>query len=316
MNFEITELRMSNLQKAKDILINNNRGAYTIPSSRLYPFQWNWDSGFIALGQGYCDPQKAMDEVRSMFKGQWSNGMLPHINFHHIDPNYFPGPDVWGAKDIPWRQNGLLTSGITQPPVFAFILERMTGFLKNEIKEWNDFLREIFPKILSFHRYLYTHRDPYNEGLIYIHHNWEAGTDNSPTWDEILNAIDVTGIRDVSALRRDLKNVDASQRPTNENYRRYIYLIDLFIRHRYNDDEIVKDCPFLVQDVLFNSLLVKSNFALIALANYLDIDSNEIKEWNKKTIHTINNKLWDKEAGFYFAYDLKNKKRIPIKTSS
>ncbi|HEV8286563.1 MAG TPA: trehalase family glycosidase [Chitinophagaceae bacterium] len=316
MNVEINDLLTNNLQKAKDILINNNRGGYTIPSSRLYPFQWNWDSGFIALGLAYCDPQKAMDEVTNMFKGQWSNGMLPHINFHHIDPNYFPGPEIWGTKDIPWRPNSVLTSGITQPPVFAFILERMTSLLESKIQGWDKFLKEIFPKIVSFHRYLYTHRDPYNEGLVYIHHNWEAGTDNSPNWDEILNAIDVTGVRDVSALRRDIKNVDASQRPTNENYKRYIYLIDLFIRYQYNDEKIVKDCPFLVQDVLFNSLLVKSNYGLIALAEHLHLDAAEIKEWNKKTIEAINSKLWDKESDFYFAYDLKNKKSIPIKTSS
>ncbi len=316
MKIETNELLMGNLQKAKDILINNNRSGYTIPSSRLYPFQWNWDSGFIALGLAYVDPQKTMDEVRSMFKGQWSNGMLPHINFHHVDPNYFPGPDIWGTKNISWRPQNLLTSGITQPPVFAFILERVTLLLENKVKEWTDFLKEIFPKIVAFHRYLYTHRDPYNEGLVYIHHNWEAGTDNSPAWDDILNAIDVTGIRDVSALRRDLKNVDAAQRPTNENYKRYIYLIDLFIRHQYNDIEIVKDCPFLVQDVLFNALLVRSNYGLISLAERLDIDATEIAEWNKKTIAAINSKLWNNESGFYFAYDLKNNKSIPIKTSS
>src|SRR6266545_2080288 len=103
MKIDINELLTDNLQKAKDILINNDRGGYTIPSSRLYPFQWNWDSGFIALGLAYIDPQKAMDEIRSMFKGQWSNGMLPHINFHHVDPNYFPGPDVWGTKSISYK---------------------------------------------------------------------------------------------------------------------------------------------------------------------------------------------------------------------
>src|SRR5829696_8275996 len=104
---------------ARKILLDNNRGGYTIPSPKLYPFQWSWDSGFIALGLSYFDVQKAYDEIRYMFRGQWSNGMLPHINFHHVDPNYFPGPDVWGTRECPWAPRDLATSGITQPPVFG-----------------------------------------------------------------------------------------------------------------------------------------------------------------------------------------------------
>ena len=303
-------------QEAKAILNQNWREGYTIPSSRLYPFQWNWDSGLIALGLACYHPERAMDEVRFMFKGQWKNGMLPHINFHHTDSNYFPGPDVWATKNLPFGCEEILTSGITQPPVFGFVLQRMYELLKGKLDGLDEFIQETFPKVMAFHRYLYTHRDPANEGLVYIHHNWESGTDNSPIWDDILGAIDVAGVRDVSALRRDIKNVDVAQRPTNENYQRYIYLIDLFIKHQYNDAAIVKDCPFLVQDVLFNSLLVKSNTGLIELAEKFNIDATEIIAWNNKTIAAINSKLWDEAAGIYFAYDLKNQRSIKIKTSS
>lgn len=30
--------------RAKRILAANDRGGYTVPTDRLYPFQWNWDS--------------------------------------------------------------------------------------------------------------------------------------------------------------------------------------------------------------------------------------------------------------------------------
>jgi glycogen debranching enzyme len=298
------------------ILDQNWREGYTIPSARLYPFQWNWDSGFIALGLAYHRPERAIEEIRSMFNGQWRNGLLPHINFHKVDPNYFPGPEMWGPQAMADRPPNLLTSGIVQPPVFAFIVERIAGLPFGQTAAWREFEREIFPKILAFHRYLYTQRDPHGEGLVYIQHNWEAGTDNSPTWDAILDAIDVTGVRDVAALRRDIKNVDASHRPTNANYQRYIYLVDLFIRCGYRDAAIAAECPFLVQDVLFNSLLVKSNTALISLARRLGEAPAEIEAWNAKTIAAINQKLWDPATGFYYAYDLRNQRRIPIKTSS
>jgi hypothetical protein len=88
----MTETAPYTLTKAQAVLRANSRGDYTVPSSRLYPFQWNWDAGFIALGLAYFDTARALDEVRSLFRGQWRNGMLPHINFHGDDGNYFPGP--------------------------------------------------------------------------------------------------------------------------------------------------------------------------------------------------------------------------------
>ncbi len=303
-------------KQAHEILDQNWRDGYTIPSARLYPFQWNWDSGFIALGLAYYRPERAIEEIRSMFKAQWRSGLLPHIAFHQVDPNYFPGPEVWATQGLPDAPAGVRTSGITQPAVFAFIVERIAGLPFGRTPAWRDFEREIYPQILAFHRYLYTQRDPEREGLVYIQHNWEAGTDNSPTWDAILDAIDVTGVRDVAKLRRDVKNVDASHRPTNANYQRYIYLVDLFIRCGYRDAAIAAECPFLVQDVLFNALLVKSNFALITLGRRLGQDTSEIEAWNAQAITAINRKLWDPVTGFYYAYDLRNRRRIPIKTSS
>jgi hypothetical protein len=210
----------------------------------------------------------------------------------------------------------VLTSGITQPPVYAFIVERISALPVGTTAQWREFVREIYPKILASHRYLYTYRDPQREGLVYIQHNWEAGTDNSPAYDHALDAIDVTHARDVSALRRDVRNVDAAHRPTNENYRRYIHLVDLFNACGYRDEEIAARSPFLVQDVLFNSLLVRSNRALISLARQLGEDPAEIEAWNAKTIAAINHKLWDPERGFYFSYDLRQHRLIRIKTSS
>lgn len=36
-------------QAAREVLLGNDRGGYTIPTARLYPYQWNWDSMFSAL---------------------------------------------------------------------------------------------------------------------------------------------------------------------------------------------------------------------------------------------------------------------------
>ena len=38
------------IDEAIRIVKMTDRGGFTVPTDRLYPSQWNWDSGFIALG--------------------------------------------------------------------------------------------------------------------------------------------------------------------------------------------------------------------------------------------------------------------------
>jgi hypothetical protein len=106
-------------RKAQDILRTNDRGGYTVPNGRVYPFQWNWDSAFVALGFDTFDRDRAWTEIETLFKAQWDDGFLPHIVFWQDDPGYFPGPSVWGTGKTP------VTSGITQPPVAATVVRKL-----------------------------------------------------------------------------------------------------------------------------------------------------------------------------------------------
>src|SRR2546430_6941206 len=99
--------------RAREILLRNDRGTYTVPNGRVYPFQWNWDSAFASLGFAAFDLDRAWREIESLFEGQWEDGFLPHIIFWKDDAGYFPGPAVWATGRTP------RTSGITQPPVAA-----------------------------------------------------------------------------------------------------------------------------------------------------------------------------------------------------
>ena len=51
--------------EAERILRDNDRGAYTIPTRGLYPFQWNWDSCLTALGQRHFDEARAWTEIEN-----------------------------------------------------------------------------------------------------------------------------------------------------------------------------------------------------------------------------------------------------------
>ena len=76
------EEHKSLVEKAKTILNNNWLGKSTKPAPDLYPHQWNWDSGFIAIGYSGYNQERAQQELSTLFKAQWKNGMLPQIVFN------------------------------------------------------------------------------------------------------------------------------------------------------------------------------------------------------------------------------------------
>ena len=86
---------------ARAILRGNDRGGYCVPTARLYPFQWNWHFTFVAMGWGTFDEARAWQEITSLLKGQWEDGLIPQIVFHAPSDDYFPGPDVWGITRTP-----------------------------------------------------------------------------------------------------------------------------------------------------------------------------------------------------------------------
>ena len=74
----------ASIKKAKKVLLGNRRSGYTLPTNnKLYPAQWNWDSAFIALGYSYFNLNFALGEISTLLKGQWKDGMVPHILFHN-----------------------------------------------------------------------------------------------------------------------------------------------------------------------------------------------------------------------------------------
>jgi len=304
------------LTQAKEVLDGNRINGYTKPTPKLYPFQWNWDAGFIAMGYAHYNMDYAESELRSLFKGQWKHGMVPQIIFHSTaNTHYFPSVDFWETGRAVRAPRNVGTSGITMPPVHGFTLERIYQFASDKQRALN-FVKEMYPKILALHRYLYQHRDPLEEGLVHIRHPWESGNDNSPTWDTALAHIDLTEIVLPPYQRKDLQNSHSEHRPTHRDYDCYVYLVDLFRKFHYDDKVIYEASPFAVQDPLFNCILVKSNQSLIKLGELIGEDASQIEAWNEKTIAAMNTKLWNEERGIYDAFDMYAGERIPILSSS
>ena len=302
---------MDLIPRARNILNQNWKDGFTIPTSKLYPFQWHWDSGFVALGLAHHDLDRAMMEIRSMFSGQWENGLLPHIIFHsENEKTYFPNYDFWGTKVNSGAPQNPKSSGITQPPVFGFVLESLLKIYGKQNEQVVDFVKEIFPKVLKFHEFLYTYRDVENEGLFFIFHPWESGRDNSPIWDIPLNGIDLASATIPAYTRKDTAISDASERPTQDQYDRYVYLLELGKKHQYDGPGIAAESPFLVQDCMMNAILIRSNEALLNIAEKLHLDAGNLTDWQAKSKANFSKKFWNEDLKFFTTYDQRNQAPI------
>jgi len=309
ITFDSNEL----LRRAKEILANNWTGAFTKPAPHLYPHQWNWDAGFIALGYSHFDLERACQELRFLFSGQWSNGMLPQIIFQPAaaQGRYFPGADFWQTNSNSDAPQDPVTSGITMPPVHGFVLWEIWQNSGAD-PELLPFFKALFPKVKALHEYLYQYRDPAKEGLVYIRHPWESGTDNSPTWDHTLGRIQFDKLHLPAYERQDLQHKKAaSQRPNDDDYDRYIYLVDLFRKNKYDEAAMDAACPFKIQDPLFNGILCYSNECMAKLAEAIDEDPEDFNGWHAFTRSAMNEKLWNRVTARYDSYDLYNLEVMP-----
>ena len=308
---------------AIEVLRRNDLGGWTKAAPRLYPHQWSWDSAFIAIGLAHVDTARAAQELRSLFLAQWTTGLVPHIVFNPDVPpgSYFPDAESWNvanlSADVP---KGKLTSGLIQPPVHAIAAWRIREIAgqrgRVDLETVDAFLREIYPKLFAWHRYLLTARDPEQSGLVTIYHPWESGLDNSPRWDPALRAVTVGELEPYT--RFDLQHVaDPSQRPTNEEYDRYLWLVELLKQARYDDAAIVASgFPFMVKDVLISGILVAANEALLRIAEASGVPDDErslIADWIERGQRGLES-AWNAELGLALDYDVLASEPVRVQT--
>lgn len=283
------------IDDAVDIIRTNDLGAYTVPTHGLYPFQWNWDSALTALGIAHYDEARAWTEIATLLDNQWDDGMVPHIVFHKKDDGYFPGPEVWDTgRPVP-------TSGITQPPVAGFAVRRL--FERSSDKATaRDRARLLLPKIDAWHDWFYRSRDPEGTGLVALIHPWEAGRDNSVDWDEAFERVPTDGV--APFVRRDLQHADASHRPTQAQYERYIYLVQLFRGLAWDNSRLHDASPFRIVDPGFNAILIRSCADLADLADALDLPEIGMRNraWSDRGVKAME-RLWSDRHGQYLCFD-------------
>lgn len=294
--------------RAIAVLRGNDTGVFTKPGPHQYPHQWNWDSALIALGLSHFDLPRAQLEIRSLLQGQWQDGMLPHVVYHDVPSDYFPYAGFWQIEGSPHAPR-VPTSGITQPPLLASVVWRM-----HTREPMPEFVREVYPGLLRWHRWLHAARDPDGSGLACIIHPWESGTDDSPRWLHLFESIQPQALPEFQ--RGDTRYVPAIERPHRAEYERFIYLIDIFRKLRYEPGALLAHTPFLVQDILFNAILFRADEDLRDLAARLHEPTDEIDGWLGRMRQHFQARFWDERAGLYYDFDVRGGKRIPVNTAS
>ena len=216
--------RMTLVATALGVLERNRRGAWTCPADGIYPHQWLWDSCFVAIGLAAHDPERAAGELRAVLRGQWSNGMVPHMVFA-AEVGDLGSARLWQSRRDPRAPRDVDTSCITQPPLLAIAAWFVARHLGEAARR--EFLDEIVPRIVAHHRWLYRERDLDGRGLVTLIHPWECGLDTTPPWMDALRRFPAPAwmrlvlrwrlTRIVRFFRRDTRFIPAAERSSDDD---------------------------------------------------------------------------------------------------
>lgn len=286
---------------ALGVLDANWTGSATVPALGRYPHQWSFDSAFVAIGLARRRWSRACAELLHLFGGQWSTGMVPHIVFDRATGEaYYPGPSLWRSDRCPAAPHGVLTSGLTQPPLHACAVWWIWRYAADR-EGATAFLRRAWPSLVAQHEYLTSVRDLGGHGLAAIVHPWESGLDDSPAWDAPLAALPL--VRYAYAMEDGWRS--------DSHQDRYVWLALRYRDAGYGAGYLRDEHPFAVEDPLFNGIWLASCTVMGDLAGALGADAAPFRESADRIRGALIDHLWN---GAFYARDLRSGRLIPIRT--
>lgn len=292
------------------VLEKNWRTTHTIPAEGLYPHQWLWDSCFIAIGTRHTNLKHAQQELRSLLRGQWANGMLPHMIFanHGLKSR---DRSIWQSWRNPYSPDDVNTSGMTQPPMLAEAVVQIGS--KLSLVERRAWYQDMYPALIAHHEWIYAERDPHQEGLALLIHPWECGLDNSPPWTSQLHThgkptwislVEKTKLDKLVLLfRRDTQHVPPGQRLSSIDALLYYNVLQRLRRKNWDIDTILSRSHFTVEDLTYNCILVRANTHLKDIAKTIGHKLPEDLQINSQRSIDGLERLWD---GYYKQYYSRN----------
>ncbi|MUL75908.1 amylo-alpha-1,6-glucosidase [Mycolicibacterium sp. CBMA 226] len=306
--------------RAAYLLRGNDLGVMTTAAPLLYPHMWSWDAAFVSIGLASLTVERAVVELDTLLSAQWANGMIPHIVFANGVDGYFPGPARWEtsalAVNAPRNRD---TSGITQPPVHAIAVQRILDHARTRGRSTRvvaeAFLDRRWDDLVRWHRWLAEARDPQERGRVTLYHGWESGMDNSPRWDSAYANV-IPGA--VPEYQREDNAIitDTSQRPSDVEYDRYLWLLEEMKSVRYDDVLLPKVMSFQVEDVFVSAILSVACTVLAEIGEDYkrpNADVRELYSWAERFRQGVVATA-DERTGAARDFDLRTGKSIPSET--
>lgn len=317
----MTESSPSLATRARAVLEHNRRGTWTCPSPELYPHQWLWDSCFVAIGIATFDPVRAAGELTALFRGQWSNGMLPHMLFAD-DVSDVGSERIWQSRKNPLAPRDVATSCITQPPIAAIAAQRVGAALGPDDRR--AFLAEVLPKLVAYHAWLYRERALHGRDLVTLIHPWECGLDTTPPWMRSLRrmskpwwlraALKLRLARVARLFRRDTRYAPPGERLSDDDGLRMLVLAHRAKRYDFELKRMPAKDSVLIEDLAFNAFLVVANRALTEIADELDVEIDpELARHFPATLAALD-ELWDEPSGQYYSRNARTGALITVPT--
>ncbi|MDT0194453.1 glycogen debranching protein [Arthrobacter sp. AB6] len=271
-------------RRARNVLAANDLGTMVTAAPNLYPHMWSWDAAFVAAGLSTVSVERALRELDYLLAAQWKSGMIPHIVFSDV-PGYFPDIERWGTRGA--SPEGVQSSGICQPPVHATMLrrivERATAAGGEDARLADEFTRRTLPGWIDWHAWLRRARGGDGSGLLTIYHGWESGMDNSPRFDGPYSRVNPGKMEPF--VRTDTQKVkDHSQRPSDEEYSRYLWLVQQMADVRFDDERLPRVMAFQVKDVFMSAIYAAANEDLAVLAEQFGLpeEAPRLREWARE----------------------------------
>ncbi len=277
----------------KNLFDRNRRQAhghqFTVPSARVYPFQWLWDSCFHAIVLSHYDIESAKKEMRAVLSKPLPSGMLPHMIYWNGENETLPN---WGREkrghtiNASWQTAG--SSSLTQPPVAAQAIYKVY-----QVDEDKEFLTDVYEALKNHFAYLERDRTFNHDVLAYIINPDESGEDNSPRFDESL------GLPDIQTADQSLD--------------RRIHLMQQNAVCNFAAKDCMKD-HFGVADVAFNVLYAEELLTFSEIASILDFKADESLFLNRAREIQKEIKKQLRHGEVFLSYDHLRKKHIPTIT--
>jgi len=161
-------------------------------TARWFNGTWAWDSWKHAYAMARFNPEVAKNNIRAMFDYQVkpNDPIRPQDSGMVIDAIFYNKDKTRGGDGGNWNERN------TKPPLASWAVWEIYKTTKDL-----DFIKEMFPKLQSYHQWWYRNRDHNNNGLIeygatkHRFHNDEQGNISfkvqySSTQDK--NAIDLS----------------------------------------------------------------------------------------------------------------------------